>query len=178
MPLRAWNLAPLPVYSLAVYQPPASSLKPLLCNLNICTYVTPISLRPKLYLIAIYRGTRTHDLITQHPQAPLILHLLHIGQISLVPILAQRSGRRFEKVSYLQKKHWLTSWRGYPVLHASAAYILLKPLGIIQRTDHPGDHDLMLASVLTTQSQSDPSHVLTTHHLIDKQIILAPRTKK
>ncbi len=176
MPLRPWNLAPQPVYSLAVYEPPRPRKKPVLRNLHICTYVTPISLRPKLYLIAIYHGTRTHQLITQNPQSPLILQLLHIEQMALVPILGQRSGFRFDKAAYLSKNGLLSSWRGYPVLSAASAYILLEAAQIVKLAHDAGDHDCIIARTVASKSQSDPGHVLTTHHLIEKQIILAPRS--
>ena len=44
---RPWNLLNLPVYSLATYQGEK-------VNMNICTYVSAVSMKPKQYMVAVY----------------------------------------------------------------------------------------------------------------------------
>ncbi|HVZ26832.1 MAG TPA: flavin reductase [Sediminibacterium sp.] len=154
---RPWNLASLPVYSLATYR--AERL-----NMNICTYVTPISMQPKLYAIAVYQHTLTLQIMQQTEVA--VLQLLHAGQYGLVRHLGQKSGHVFSKQLWLQQKQLLTSWKQFTVLKDAAAYVQLQK---IQTISTEGDHVLFLYKALHFQSLS--ADILTTALLSAKKII-------
>lgn len=156
---RPWNLVNSPVYSLATYGPDDS------LNMNICTYVTPISLKPKLYAIAAYHGSQTLNLLQNSTQATL--QFLTHNHLKLINPLGKRSGKAYDKQAYLEKKDWLTTWKDKKVLKKCAAYVLLNKLSY-QST---GDHDLYLFEV--AQSQSIPSSpLLTTQTLVEQKLIL------
>lgn len=59
-------------------------------NMNIVTFATPVSIQPKLYMISLYRNTRTKDTFFESKYG--ILQLLDRGQKDLVPLLGKRSG--------------------------------------------------------------------------------------
>ena len=52
---RPWNIVDHAVYSLVSYDNENN------INMNICTYVCAISIKPKVFMIAIYYGTKTYD---------------------------------------------------------------------------------------------------------------------
>ena len=51
---RPWNIVDHAVYSLVSYDNENN------INMNICTYVSAISMKPKVFMIAIYYGTKTY----------------------------------------------------------------------------------------------------------------------
>ena len=52
---RPWNIIDLPVYSLLSNDVNGN------INMNICTYVSAVSMKPKIYSIAIDFKTKTYD---------------------------------------------------------------------------------------------------------------------
>ena len=78
---RPWNIIDAAVYSLATYHND-------ILNMNICTYVTAISMQPKLYAIAVYNHTKTLDNLLQPSSA--VLQLLHKEQYKLVKMLGKK----------------------------------------------------------------------------------------
>ncbi|MCS7064542.1 MAG: flavin reductase family protein [Methylacidiphilales bacterium] len=172
MSLRPWNLAPQAVYSLAVY--PKEAARSSLCfprALNICTYVTPITLQPKRYAIALYTPSYTLSCLLECPEADLVLHLLSREQLPLVPVLGQRSGWRFDKVDYLRRHGWLKIWNHRAVLTQTAAYFQLR-LGEVREA---GDHHLAIMDLVRAKGERAAEDVLTTHHLIEQGVILKSR---
>ena len=125
---KAWNIPNLPVYSLASY----NNLG--VFNMNICTYVSAISMKPKLYAIAVYNNTQTLDNIEENDFA--VLQLLHKSQYSLINKLGKSSAKTFDKYSYLFRKNNLTHWEDFTVLKDCSALVLLKKLNAIQTGDH------------------------------------------
>ena len=79
---KPWNIPDLPVYSLATY---ADGM----VNMNICTYVTKVSMSPGMYVIAVYEGTKTLENISTSDIA--VLQLLHEEQHGLVRLLGKKS---------------------------------------------------------------------------------------
>lgn len=154
---RPWNLPSFPVYSFATYMNHA-------VNMNICTYVTPVSMRPKLYIVALYHNTRTLQWMQKTDEA--VLQLLNENQYTLVRSLGQKSGLKFNKQEWLEKKQLLTYWNQFKVLHGAAAYVRLKKINTL---DTEGDHVLFLCKVLQYQSLS--ANILTTAILSNKKII-------
>lgn len=153
---RPWNLPNLPVYSLATYAGEQ-------VNFNICTYVSAVSMQPKLYAVAVYNNTQT--LINLQRADWAVLHLLHANQYNLVNYLGKKSGLTFNKQAWLSRKKLLDTWQNLQVLQGAAAYVFLKKVNVMPS----GDHQLFLFEVLKYQSVSND--VLTTQELSAKNII-------
>jgi flavin reductase (DIM6/NTAB) family NADH-FMN oxidoreductase RutF len=154
---KPWNITDLPVYSLVATG--ANSY-----NMNICTYVVPISRKPKIYAFAIEHGSKTLNNLTSHGNNA-ILQLMGVEDINLVTKLGKQSGHKVDKLQFLQNKNMVTTWNGFPVLKNAAAYLCIE---IIARYPH-GDHDLFIGQevkhkVLHTQ-------ILTESHLRTAKII-------
>lgn len=154
---KPWNLVDLPVYSIA------STGKGVL-NMNICTYVSAVSMKPKRYMVAIYHDTRTLENVMKAKS--FILQLLRQDQYGLVNALGKKSGNHYDKENYLRKKGELTEWQGYEVLKNAAAWL---ELDIISR--HPaGDHDMFLCDV-KGYKVSEQKKILTVRELGKRNII-------
>ncbi|MBK7440819.1 MAG: flavin reductase [Bacteroidetes bacterium] len=80
---RPWNIVDQPVYSLATYADGHF-------NMNICTYVTAVSMSPKMYAVAVYHNTKT--LFNLQNTDTAVLQLLSTEQIKLVNILGKNRG--------------------------------------------------------------------------------------
>lgn len=125
---RPWNIPNFAVYSLATVD------KENGFNYNICTYVSAVSMKPKLYAIAIYNNTRT--LYNAALCETAVLQLLHKGHYHLVKPLGKTTGKSYNKWNYLQKKDLLEAWNHYEVIRNTAARVLLKKLDCLQAGDH------------------------------------------
>jgi flavin reductase (DIM6/NTAB) family NADH-FMN oxidoreductase RutF len=154
---KPWNIVQLPVYSVVSNDGDK-------WNMNICTYVSAVSMKPKRYIVAVYHGTKTLENLQQ--QKTFILQLLQKDQYKLVSVLGKKSGLRYDKEKYLQRKNQLTDWRGYQVLSAAAAWLELKIIRFIPA----GDHDLFLCDVLNSKVNVQ-ENILTTQWLSEKKII-------
>jgi flavin reductase (DIM6/NTAB) family NADH-FMN oxidoreductase RutF len=154
---KPWNLPDLPVHSLMT--PGADNA----LNMNICTYVTAVSMQPKRYAIAVYEGTRTLANLALSDVA--VLQYLHPDQIKLVRHLGQKSGMSFDKNAWLRKSDRLTTWRGYEVLAGASAWVELRTLDRWPA----GDHELFLFDVIASKTLRPD--VLTTTHLRDGGLI-------
>lgn len=154
---KPWNLPDLPVHSLLTFGGEN------VINMNICTYVTAVSMAPKLYAIAVYEGTKTLQNLETNDLA--VLQYLHPEQIKLVRHLGQKSGMSFDKNAWLRKGGRLTPWRGYEVLAGASAWVEL------HRIDHipAGDHELFLFDVVASKTLRP--EVLTTTHLREGGLI-------
>ncbi|MEZ5009916.1 MAG: flavin reductase [Chitinophagales bacterium] len=156
---RPWNIINSPVYSLATYDQDQ-------VNMNICTYVTAISMTPKLYAIAVYHNTKTHQTLAHSKSA--VLQLLHKNHTSVIRILGKKSGLKYNKQQYLSKKNLLTHWKNNLVLKEACAYLSLTK---VDQIDVKGDHDLFYFKVDAFQTLND-QHILMFQDLIDAKIIL------
>lgn len=136
---RPWNFIDTPVFSLATYD------ADLVTNMNICTYVSAVSMQPKQYMVAVYHHTQTFRNIAQNDMA--VLQLLHASQYFLIKKLGQTSGLSFSKEDYLHKKSLLDSWKNYKVLKNVSARLLLHKTNQVAG----GDHDIFLFSVIAYQ---------------------------
>lgn len=153
---KPWNIINAPVYSLATeYQ---GSI-----NMNICTYVTAISMTPKLYVVGVYDGTKTLQNILHSERA--VLQLLSKPQINIVRNLGNKSGLKFNKDAWLRKKNLLISWNGFEVLKDAAAYLLIQKISYQQA----GDHLMCLFEV--TDYCSNSLDALTLDDLREKKMI-------
>ncbi len=155
---RPWNIINCPVYSLATYQEGV-------VNMNICTYVTAVSRKPKLYTIAIYKGTKTLENLQQSTLS--VLQFLNKQHTSLIRPLGKKSGYKYNKATYLKKKNLLVSWQRKEVLPNCNAYLLLEKLSVTTT----GDHELFFFKVVKYNTQSEQD-MLMFQDLIDQRIIL------
>lgn len=154
---RPWNIPDLPVYSIA-------SVGNRGLNMNICTYVSGVSMKPKRFMVAIYHDTQTLENVIRGKR--FILQLLHKKQYALVNTLGKKSGFTYDKASYLRKKNELTEWQGFEVLKHAAACMELK---VISR-QNAGDHDMFLCDILRF-TVSEENEILTLRELTRRKII-------
>ena len=155
---RPWNLNDTCIYSLATYDNER-------VNMNICTYVTAISMKPKWYAIAIYNNTKSLQNMQNNEYC--VLQYLHISQYNLVNNLGKKSGVDFDKQAYLHKRNLIEKWNGLDVLKNTGALVLLKKVNAQQT----GDNVLFTFEMIKYATFSD--ELLTNQVLIDKKIIRA-----
>jgi flavin reductase (DIM6/NTAB) family NADH-FMN oxidoreductase RutF len=119
----------MPVYSI-------SSRHGVEANMNIISYVTPVSMQPKRMLCCIYKGTKTLELVEKNPV--FILQLLDDAQHNLVRLLGKQSGFNTNKMHLLRKRNLLEEWQGFPVLKQALAVLELKAINRFDGGDHIG----------------------------------------
>jgi flavin reductase (DIM6/NTAB) family NADH-FMN oxidoreductase RutF len=153
---RPWNLPDLPVYSLATFVGEQ-------VNMNICTYVSAVSMKPKRYMVAVYEGTQTLWNLQRNDRA--VLQLLSLKHLPLIRTLGKKSGKKYNKQSYLERKGWITHWNSYSVLKNAAGYVELRTIW-----DHSGgDHQLFLFDVVGHRATSE--RILTLSDLRQHKLI-------
>lgn len=130
-------------------------------NMNICSYVSAVSMKPKVMLIAVYNNTKTHDncLVGQSVR----LQLLVESQALLIRLLGQQSGKSVNKLSRLEKRGLISVKHQCPYLKDSAGFIDLTITEIISANL---DHDLVLGTV-TAHTNLSTEPILTTTYLRD-----------
>jgi flavin reductase (DIM6/NTAB) family NADH-FMN oxidoreductase RutF len=153
---RPWNLADLPIYSLATYNGQK-------VNMNICTYVSAVSMKPKRYMVAVYHNTQSLDNILKSKTA--ILQLLSKQHISLVNVLGKKSGKQYDKENYLARKKQIEIWNDKKVLSGCAGLMELEKLW----SKEAGDHTMFLFDV--KQFQTNDENVLMLDDLRAKRLI-------
>lgn len=146
----------VPVYSLVTYDGEK-------VNMNICTYVTPVSMTPKQYVVGVYHKTRSLQNLLDNKQ--VVLQLLHRSQVKLVNTLGKKSGITYDKDHYLRRYNHLERWRGYEVLRNTSARLLLEKRWL----KITGDHTLFLFDVLAHQSFD--REMLMLQHLRDSRLV-------
>lgn len=156
---KPWNRISLPVYSVSTTNGTES-------NMHICTYVSAVSMDPKLYTVALFKGTKTLELASKSKQ--FLLQLLAVDQYRLVTLLGQKSGYHVPKIDYLLSKDLLAQFHDFYYLKNAAAILLMEII------DHKetGDHILYLCSVKKYKNLND-TQILTTEFLRQKKIIRA-----
>jgi flavin reductase (DIM6/NTAB) family NADH-FMN oxidoreductase RutF len=154
---KPWNLPDLPVYSLATQSA-------LGFNMNICTYVTAVSMKPKRFAVAVYHDTRTLENCLASDT--VVLQLLCADQTDIVRLLGKKSALRVDKQAPLQRKQRVMSWAGFTVLREAAAWIKLRKIS----HQDAGDHVLFLYDVETYKVNRDED-LMSLRHLREKKII-------
>lgn len=128
-------------------------------NMNICTYVTSISMEPKLMLVAVYKGTKTLENLTQNRKA--LLQLLTQPLAPAVRICGQQSGKKITKIPRLQKRFEMNEHNGLPYFKDAAGFmevLFTDPVAV------EGDHVLYYGQVLHAKNLHDIP-LLTTEYL-------------
>ena len=161
MPKRPWNQMSLPVYSLATTDSTGK------VNFNMCTYVSAISLKPKLFAIAVYENTKTLSNLVQNPQR-CNLQTLSKDCINLFRILGKLSGSKVDKQKLIEKRGFtIEKFKDSPSLNQAVNIMNMS----IQSYQKYGDHTLFIMKVESYKTLND-KQVLYTKDLIDKNLIL------
>lgn len=154
---KPWNRPELAVYSLV-------SRKGDGYNMNICTYVTAVSMQPKRYIIGVYKNTCTLDNLRTDPE--FVLQLMAAEDYRKVVLLGKQSGFTTDKLKRLKAK--TGDFCGFPYILTSCAILHCK---VIDWMD-AGDHIAALCDVITYRNLNN-SPILTTTLLREKKIIRA-----
>lgn len=157
---RPWNIISPPVYSLATVDEVGK------LNMNICTYVSAVSMKPKMYSIAVDYDTKTYKNIKSNDKA--VLQLLSTSNLRVIRKLGKTSGFSSDKSRYLTSFGLIEQWRGFDVLKGASALIELNKKQII---DFEGDHAIFLFEVIKFKTISE-NNVLSFQHLVDNKLIL------
>ena len=131
--------------------------------MNICTYVSAVSMQPKRYMVAVYHETQSfHNII--HSQTA-ILQVLGKQHVSLVNVLGKKSGLRYDKESYLNKKKCLVMWNDKKVLTDCAGLMEIEKIW----SKDAGDHTMFLFDV--KRFQTNHESVLMLDNLRKKGLV-------
>ena len=164
--LRPWNRVSQQIYSLSTLDANGK------INMNIVSYATAATLKPKSYVIAVYRKTQTHaNIFDKSANQYLLLQGFSKPQSRYVRPLGQKSGLRYDKAKYLAKQNmsfYNLDGSDYWYLPDCGFVIACK----ITNTIVYGDHDLITVEVVKTVEDNNDAQLLTTIDLIEQGIIL------
>lgn len=155
---RPWNTVEEQVYSVA-----SVSNKGVM-NMNIATYVVPVTMKPKQYMIAVYRDTQTHKNVFEDKHL-FLLQGFSLENISHIKTLGKKSGKNYNKAVYIQKQSFAFH-QDIPYFTDAAFVLLCKG----EKYFEVGDHDIIVATVVKTVLHQEKS-LLTTKVLQTKKII-------
>ena len=125
---KPWNRTNLPVYSISSKGSGGNE------NMNIITYVTAVSMKPKRFICGVYENTKTLENVLSYPD--FILQLLSENQYSLVALLGRKSGHTIDKISTLEKRKAVTEWQQFKILSGCLAVMQMKIIDKIEGGDH------------------------------------------
>ena len=156
--VKPWNRVDGPIYSLATTANGKG-------NLNICSYVTPISMKPKRFIIGVYKDTKTLANLEINPAG--LLNYMAKDQANHIKLLGKKSGNSTDKITQLgnQIEH---VGDGLFMLKGSIATLRLK---FMERLDC-GDHWAWLAHVDSYENLRE-APPLTLDELKKLKLILA-----
>ena len=157
---RPWNIVNPAIYSLVTYDEKDN------LNMNICSYVSAVSLKPKIYSIAVDYSTKTYENLKLN--SFVVLQLLSKSHLKIIRKLGKTSGYLFNKENYLRSKEMLENWGEKTVLKETCALLELKKMNEI---NIEGDHAMFTFSVSKYKTLSERG-ILTFKDLIDNKIIL------
>lgn len=156
---KLWNRPNQAVWSLATTDQNG------LGNMNICTYVSAVSMEPKLMMVAVYHNTKTLANVVATKRA--LLQLLSEDLAAVTKVCGHLSGNSIDKISRLKKRHPLGDRDGIPYFSKCAGYLELE-LQKLLPVD--GDHDLAIFTVLTHKNLHD-TPILTTDYMRAKGLL-------
>ena len=81
---RPWNIVNPAIYSLVTYDEKDN------LNMNICSYVSAVSLKPKIYSIAVDYSTKTYENLKLN--SFVVLQLLSKSHLKIIRKLGKTSG--------------------------------------------------------------------------------------
>jgi flavin reductase (DIM6/NTAB) family NADH-FMN oxidoreductase RutF len=133
--------------------------------MNICTYITAVSLDPKLMMVAVYKNTQT--LLNVVVGQTVLLQLLTQDLAPVVRICGQNSGKDFDKISRLKKRYALATESDLYYFKNAAGFMELTVEQLIHTS---GDHTLLVGRVTQAKNLLEKD-ILTTTYLKDKKYI-------
>lgn len=154
---KPWNRINIPVYSV-------SSWHAEKYNMHICTYVSAVSMQPKRFMVALFKGSLTLELVEKNPH--FVLQLLEEKQYRLIDLLGHKTGRKTDKIALLKKRKAVTEWKNFIVLHEALAWM---ELTVISSMD-AGDHVMMLCELVSYRNNIE-GNPLTLDTLREKKLI-------
>jgi flavin reductase (DIM6/NTAB) family NADH-FMN oxidoreductase RutF len=156
---KLWNIPDMPVWSISTCDSAG------IPNMNICTYMTPVSMNPKKYIIAVYPNTQTYTNV-QNSEF-LLAQLLSEEQAHLVRLLGKKSSLYFPKK--MQSITKTTETDGiFSFLPKSIGYFILKKdTSLLQA----GDHDVAIFSIEKIVYLNPLNKVLTLSYLKERGLI-------
>lgn len=128
-------------------------------NMNICTYVSAVSLSPKLMMVAVYKNTQTIKNCIVGKK--VLLQLLTEDLAPAVRVCGQKSGKDINKIARLEKRYELAKHANLFYFENSAGFIELE---IEQMLETSGDHVLLIGKVVKAKNLAD-TNILTTDYL-------------
>ncbi|CAN5359095.1 hypothetical protein BH09BAC3_BH09BAC3_09820 [soil metagenome] len=153
---KPWNRVDQPVYSIASFADGRH-------NMNICTYAFPVALKPKQYIVAIYKNTLTEKLVKQ--QHEFVLQFLSGKHEKLIQLLGRTSGFQVDKLKHLPET---LPYKQFQLLPDLVAYVHLNVITWIDSADH----SCALCEVVFSKNVSNRK-ILSTSTLRTKKIIRA-----
>lgn len=156
--IKPWNRVDGPVYSLSTTHAGRG-------NLNICSYVTPISMKPKRFIIGVYKDTKTLENLEANPIG--LLNYLSDKDAKLVNLLGKKTGHKVDKVKALGDRIEHAGEGLYKVVGSLA----ILRLNFMERMDC-GDHWAWLAEVDKYENLAN-GKFLTLEELKRQKLILA-----
>lgn len=150
---RPWNKAHEVVYSLSTFS------QNHIANMNICTYVVPVSMKPKKYMIALDPTTQTYTNFIKSEYA--VLQILGEDCKKYVSTLWKKTGKDGDKLQKYAKE--LSSYKDFLVLSNVSVYIYVKKSQYIEVPD--GDHHLFVVDVVSWRYAHPEKSFLTTESL-------------
>ncbi len=133
--------------------------------MNICTYVSPISMKPKLYAIGIYENTKTLENAINSEQA--VLQFLSDPHKKWVNLLGKKTGFTTDKINKIRQFDALETWNGFDILKNCFALLLLQKKSYSQQ----GDHHLFIYEVIRMKNMQKETPLMF-QTLINEKIIL------
>jgi flavin reductase (DIM6/NTAB) family NADH-FMN oxidoreductase RutF len=134
--------------------------------MNIATYVSAISLEPKLMTIAVYHDTKTLENIQATKRC--LLQLLSVELAWSVRTLGYTHGGAVDKLKRIGKRTELREHNGLVYLADAAGFVELTE---VDQHQVPGaDHLLWTGSVVTHKNFND-TEILTTDELRRQKIL-------
>jgi len=134
-------------------------------NMNICTYVTAVSLDPKLMMVAVYKNTQTLNNIVIGDK--VLLQLLTEDLAPVVRVCGNLTGKNIDKISRLQKRYELSQHIDLYYFAQAAGFMELE---VQQLLETSGDHLLMVGKVCAGKNLVD-APILTTSYLKEHKYI-------
>ncbi len=153
---RPWNRVNLPIYSISTYDECGNS------NMNICTYATQISMKPKRFAVAIYPNTKTFNNVALHKE--FLLQYLSADNLKVARMLGKQSGLKTNKHKLLLKH--TSQFAHFRYLNKAIAFIHLK----VTSFECVGDHHLALCDVAAYKNIFE-AEALTLEHLRKAKVI-------
>jgi flavin reductase (DIM6/NTAB) family NADH-FMN oxidoreductase RutF len=155
--VKPWNRVDGPIYSLATTAGGKG-------NFNICSYVTPIAMKPKRFIVGVYKDTKTLANLEANPIG--LLNYLAQDQANHIKLLGKKSGHNVDKVAQLgsQVEHV-----GDGLYKIKGAIATLR-LRFLERLDC-GDHWAWLANVESYENLRE-APALTLEELKRQKLIL------